>query len=969
VHHQTAKDYADQAGGHIYEVEPTGVFKHDYSSGDFKSDHPLRVLRVANDWPTAKDIEAEGSRRTGALANPVESKHPHEWFHGSPHAFGEFYDTGSNGDDEDTRNHWNVMLGNHFTATHNVAHDFSLGLHHHVGDDNDDREEPLGHVIHARLNIKNPKVYGSEHEMDQEAYEHEHAAGNHIDKHLGDKPGDDSSDEEWDDWHDNAGPEKYYAGDSKEKYTADTPDPQVAYGFHPKATGWLNNHPDKEGIAARFKKRLMAAGHDGIVYGNEFERADAGGKETSAIAFHPHQIDITQHHYGKRSRCLTPEECERTGWSGQEMVPGTENLQRRADKSAGSRLTLPLPGDAWRRWLEDFFRRNRRSSPAESWQMGDDPAAPATPADGTGDSSGMSSTASWDDDDDDEPSYHCPACGEGHEDEETRDQHMGAWTDWDKQYPHLNDTIHRGMMAHLPEHVADVVHDESRPMHERAGALAEHVRREGDLGMHWTDQLQGTDKFSGGEASHSKFPVIVHAHKPERHHIEEDPDTLNDHDVINYHDHDEYEVPMRLGAPVKVKGISWRKPGGYNTEWQHHDFKEPMGMTAMTRKMAAWDDPEPNWDEMNDEDGSYAEHRRNKANEWDDIHSGLTEMHRGINVHLRPEDHAIVHDHSLPVHQRAEHLLKALPHSSLARGREDLGRHWTDNLGVGESFGEMDEREDHQGRKPTSVVFHAHAPQRHDIDEEPDQRDGDVYGYHDHGEREIPMRPGGSVHLKGISWKPTHHTDLPEDDFLTFNGGGLYDHLADYTHHDFGEHGRFHHARVKRSAMWITAHDSGDGQRIFHCPFCGAGQVIARSDGTVECEFCHTAFTVQVQPQFSSFPQTDPVTGQPIMIPGMPGQIDAPGTLPGAPGELPPGAEDDGSGNPFDDGSGGESGPPGAEESDDSGGDDNKPDFLKGSSFRTAAGDLLTEEAYTRHLALRFSANPEKMIATLRSSR
>jgi hypothetical protein len=749
VHHQTAKDYADQAGGHIYEVEPTGVFKHDYSSGDFKSDHPLRVLRVANDWPTAKDIEAEGSRRTGALANPVESKHPHEWFHGSPHDFGEFYDTGSNGDDEDTRNHWNVMLGNHFTATHNVAHDFSLGLHHHVGDDNDDREEPLGHVIHARLNIKNPKVYGSEHEMDQEAYEHEHAAGNHIDKHLGDKPGDDSSDEEWDDWHDNAGPEKYYAGDSKEKYTADTPDPQVAYGFHPKATGWLNNHPDKEGIAARFKKRLMAAGHDGIVYGNEFERADAGGKETSAIAFHPHQIDITQHHYGKRSRCLTPEECERTGWSGQEMVPGTENLQRRADKSAGSRLTLPLPGDAWRRWLEDFFRRNRRSSPAESWQMGDDPAAPATPADGTGDSSGMSSTASWDDDDDDEPSYHCPACGEGHEDEETRDQHMGAWTDWDKQYPHLNDTIHRGMMAHLPEHVADVVHDESRPMHERAGALAEHVRREGDLGMHWTDQLQGTDKFSGGEASHSKFPVIVHAHKPERHHIEEDPDTLNDHDVINYHDHDEYEVPMRLGAPVKVKGISWRKPGGYNTEWQHHDFKEPMGMTAMRKQ----------------------------------------------------------------------------------------------------------------------------------------------------------------------------------------------------------------------------AHDSGDGQRIFHCPFCGAGQVIARSDGTVECEFCHTAFTVQVQPQFSSFPQTDPVTGQPIMIPGMPGQIDAPGTLPGAPGELPPGAEDDGSGNPFDDGSGGESGPPGAEESDDSGGDDNKPDFLKGSSFRTAAGDLLTEEAYTRHLALRFSANPEKMIATLRSSR
>ncbi len=64
----------------------------------------------------------------------------------------------------------------------------------------------------------------------------------------------------------------------------------------------------------------------------------------------------------------------------------------------------------------------------------------------------------------------------------------------------------------------------------------------------------------------------------------------------------------------------------------------------------------------------------------------------------------------------------------------------------------------------------------------------------------------------------------------------------------------------------VLAHDSGDSVTIFHCPFCGSGQVIARSDGSVECEFCHAAFTVQVQPEFSAFPQT--IGGGPVDVPG-----------------------------------------------------------------------------------------------------
>lgn len=179
-----------------------------------------------------------------------------------------------------------------------------------------------------------------------------------------------------------------------------------------------------------------------------------------------------------------------------------------------------------------------------------------------------------------------------------------------------------------------------------------------------------------------------------------------------------------------------------------------------------------------------------------------------------------------------------------------------------------------------------------------------------------------------------------------------------------------------------VAHDSGDGQTIYHCPFCGSGQVIARSDRTIECQFCHICFTVQVQPQFPAFPQT--IDGQPVQVPGMPGQIGAPsmgggmGADPadpnagmdagapvdpsqvGADGSVPPGGDEAAGGPPggedegSDDDSGGDS-----DSKDDKGGDG--PPWAKKSSLqvadpewlRTAEGRWLSPEDYARHLAIR----------------
>lgn len=171
----------------------------------------------------------------------------------------------------------------------------------------------------------------------------------------------------------------------------------------------------------------------------------------------------------------------------------------------------------------------------------------------------------------------------------------------------------------------------------------------------------------------------------------------------------------------------------------------------------------------------------------------------------------------------------------------------------------------------------------------------------------------------------------------------------------------------RKTAVRKHAHDSGDGATIFHCPFCGSGQVIARSDRTTECEYCHACFTVQVQPQFPAFPQT--IDGMPMQVPGMPGQIGGPPAAPDAMGDpmggMDPAAAMDGqpgpgdaAGAPEDDG----------EDSEDDGGGDGPP-WAKQSVLKTASGRDLSYENYLRHLAIKFADDKDAVIETIREGR
>lgn len=155
-----------------------------------------------------------------------------------------------------------------------------------------------------------------------------------------------------------------------------------------------------------------------------------------------------------------------------------------------------------------------------------------------------------------------------------------------------------------------------------------------------------------------------------------------------------------------------------------------------------------------------------------------------------------------------------------------------------------------------------------------------------------------------------------------------------------------------------VAHDSGDAEVVFHCPFCGSGQVLARNDGTIECQFCQACFTVQVQPQFPAFPQT--INGMPVQVPGMgpqwPGEEGDPTQQdPGQP--VPSETDQDGDGLPDEEE---------APEEEGDGADSGNP-FAKNSLlYRTDNGDWLDQDQYVRHLALRHTGDRQAVLARIR---
>lgn len=170
--------------------------------------------------------------------------------------------------------------------------------------------------------------------------------------------------------------------------------------------------------------------------------------------------------------------------------------------------------------------------------------------------------------------------------------------------------------------------------------------------------------------------------------------------------------------------------------------------------------------------------------------------------------------------------------------------------------------------------------------------------------------------------------------------------------------------RVDTTATHI-AHQSDDPVHILHCPWCGSGQLVARSDGTVECSFCSRVFTVTEEPTHSAMPQS--VDGEPYdpvaLENSAEDEVEVAEDL--ADGQDPDADEEPEVVEEASDGHGVDQIVPDDDDDDEDDEDDGDNPFAKKKSYQVLGG-LLDEDAYLRHLALKHADDPALVLRSLR---
>lgn len=168
-------------------------------------------------------------------------------------------------------------------------------------------------------------------------------------------------------------------------------------------------------------------------------------------------------------------------------------------------------------------------------------------------------------------------------------QFQKGYTNWDDEYHNVSHTIHRGMALDLPADVHKVVHDSDRPVQERAHALMNHIKGNGQgLGSFYSDDLQVSRNYAANSrvpSGNDHTPVVVHVAKPGRRNIITNQQDLQDKGVYSYTEPNNSEIPLKDGSPVKITGVSWADPkSAYSSSpsenWVRHDFPKPHRHTA-----------------------------------------------------------------------------------------------------------------------------------------------------------------------------------------------------------------------------------------------------------------------------------------------------------------------------------------------------------------------------------------------------
>ena len=187
-------------------------------------------------------LPREGVRHTAADEHPPPYPNPKggdEWFLGTKRMMTEMSPRSRTDPGEEGR-HWNSDLGVHWTSRHQVAKNFSRSRSWDRG------------IAHAHLHMGNPKVFESEFDLDKDAIDHAVSHG-------------------------------LTRSDDRRN-----PSPE-----HPiDRRGWLDDHPHLPEIVSGYRDHLRSQGHDGIIYGNEYESGKRNPRHPCAITFPDTPVSI-----------------------------------------------------------------------------------------------------------------------------------------------------------------------------------------------------------------------------------------------------------------------------------------------------------------------------------------------------------------------------------------------------------------------------------------------------------------------------------------------------------------------------------------------------------------------------------------------------------------------------------------------------------------------------------------------------
>lgn len=253
---------------------------------------PGMVRLGAEDPEPFRNPESGEDRDRDFAPEPEGGPHGVHWYHGTKAQFhGPLREPardvkGNSRAAED----WNTELGVHFSSLHRVAQES-------FADNNGG--SPHSRIAHATLHMTNPKRFGNEDDLTTHAVKWAHGAGHRF------LPEDPQAHKAF--YHHNMDMveqadkrgrsyghiQEHMTENTREKISdLDQHGPSSAHTSAKRS--WMNHHPERHQLVHAYRDHLRDQGHDGILYGNDFE-APIG--HTSAIAFPstPVKVDRWEH--------------------------------------------------------------------------------------------------------------------------------------------------------------------------------------------------------------------------------------------------------------------------------------------------------------------------------------------------------------------------------------------------------------------------------------------------------------------------------------------------------------------------------------------------------------------------------------------------------------------------------------------------------------------------------------------------